>query len=101
MIDAQALLEIAPHLSKTHLPAVSRNVDNMQEREILYKLLFDMRSDMQDLKQLVFELIRGNNLRVPETVQLRSYNPSAPVTEFTSPIPGQQPMPVIYMLVRK
>jgi DNA-binding NtrC family response regulator len=28
------------------------------EREILYKILFDMKSDMNDLKKLVFDLIR-------------------------------------------
>jgi DNA-binding NtrC family response regulator len=78
MVDAEALLRIAPHLSKTNLPVLSGKSDGMQEREILYKLLFDMKGDLHDLKQLVFELIRGNNLRVPENVQLRPYsNPAA------------------------
>ena len=32
-----------------------------------------MKGDLHDLKQLVFELIRGNNLRVPETANFRSF----------------------------
>lgn len=69
IIDAETLLQIAPHLAKRDLPAVSRpSADGIQEREILYKLLFDMKGDLHDLKHLVFELIRGNNLRVPESV---------------------------------
>ncbi|MEO5906462.1 MAG: helix-turn-helix domain-containing protein, partial [Saprospiraceae bacterium] len=72
-IDAATLLQLAPHLAKTNLPALSKNTgDGMQEREILYKLLFDMKGDLHDLKHLVFELIRGNNLRVPETTNFRS-----------------------------
>jgi transcriptional regulator with PAS, ATPase and Fis domain len=73
LIDAESLLRIAPHISKTNLPALSRGSDNIQEREILYKLLFDMKGDLHDLKQLVFELIRGNNLRVPESASLRTF----------------------------
>jgi transcriptional regulator with PAS, ATPase and Fis domain len=74
MIDVETLMEIAPHLSKTNLPVLQKNTDGLQEREILYKLLFDMKGDLHDLKQLVFELIRGNNLRVPETISFRSMN---------------------------
>lgn len=72
-IDAETLLQIAPHLAKRDLPAVSRpSADGFQEREILYKLLFDMKGDLHDLKHLVFELIRGNDLRVPESVSFGS-----------------------------
>jgi transcriptional regulator with PAS, ATPase and Fis domain len=78
LIDAEALLQIAPHLAKTNLPALSKNAaDGLQEREILYKLLFDMKGDLQDLKHLVFELIRRNNLRVPDTMNLRPIQPPA------------------------
>ena len=72
-IDAEALLQLAPHLAKTNLPVMSKHSgDGLQEREILYKLLFDMKGDLHDLKHLVFELIRGNNLRVPETANFRT-----------------------------
>lgn len=86
-VDAETLIQIAPHITKTNLPALSKGADNLQEREILYKLLFDMKGDLHDLKQLVFELIRGNNLRVPETVSFRSFNSSASEKEFVAPEP--------------
>lgn len=38
----------------------SHNHDNTQERELLYKLLFEMKNDMQDLKGLVFELLNNS-----------------------------------------
>ena len=87
-IDAEMLLQIAPHLAKRDLPAVSKlSGDGLQEREILYKLLFDMKGDLHDLKHLVFELIRGNNLRVPETV---SYRTLTPVSKEHALLPAEQ-----------
>ena len=38
------------------------------EREILYKILFDMKKDMNELKTLFFELIRRNNLEMPDLI---------------------------------
>jgi transcriptional regulator with PAS, ATPase and Fis domain len=87
LVDATTLLQIAPHLSKTNLPALSKGSDGLQEREILYKLLFDMKGDLHDLKQLVFELIRGNNLRVPETISFRTFKGSESDTVFAAPEP--------------
>jgi transcriptional regulator with PAS, ATPase and Fis domain len=37
------------------------------EREILYKVLFDMKSDLQDLKKLTLELIQNGGKKVQET----------------------------------
>src|SRR5690606_26444168 len=41
---------------------------------ILYKLLFDMKGDLHDLKQLVFELIRSNNLRLPDSLPIGAFS---------------------------
>lgn len=74
-LDAATLSKLMPHLLNRNLPTSSPSVDaggGMQEREILYKLLFDMKGDLNDLKSLVYELIRGNNLRVPDTMATRS-----------------------------
>lgn len=39
----------------------SNDYDNMaSERELLYKILFDMRSDINDLKRMMTEAMRGN-----------------------------------------
>ena len=75
-LDAASLSKMMPHLLSRNLPSSSSaNAEaggGMQEREILYKLLFDMKGDLNDLKSLVYELIRGNNLRVPDTMATRS-----------------------------
>jgi len=58
----------------SNLPAVVRDKkpesDFSNEREILYKVLFDMRSDLNDLKKLTMELMQnGNTTKVQETNQ--------------------------------
>jgi DNA-binding NtrC family response regulator len=41
----------------------------MSERDILYKLLFDLKHDMNELKGWVFQLVQDNNLRMPAAMQ--------------------------------
>jgi DNA-binding NtrC family response regulator len=58
----------------TRLPAIvpsssGGGSDFGSEREILYKVLFDMKSDLNDLKQLTMELMNSSN-----TDQVRSEN---------------------------
>ena len=60
----------------TRLPAIvpsqsGGDSDFSSEREILYKVLFDMKSDLNDLKQLTMELMNSTN-----TEQVRSDNES-------------------------
>ena len=43
--------------------------DFSTEREILYKVLFDMKSDLNDLKKLTLELIQNGSSKVQETNQ--------------------------------
>jgi len=74
IIDAEMLVKLMPKILKRNLPAIHENGDdtgNLQEREILYKLLFDMKNDLNDLKSLVFELINNNDLDVPDIRSLR------------------------------
>ncbi len=69
-LNLEELVKIFPNLTKRNLPVLSSKDDTnhgdsgMQEREILYKLLFDMKKDLNDLKGLVFELIQNNDLEV-------------------------------------
>jgi len=56
----------------TNLPAIVRDKkpesDFSTEREILYKVLFDMKSDLNDLKKLTMELMQnGNSSKVQES----------------------------------
>jgi transcriptional regulator with PAS, ATPase and Fis domain len=73
MVDAKALLQIAPQMrEKQNLPALTDKAGNQfEERELLYKVLFEMKSDLNDLKGLVFELMRSNNLELSDYASLR------------------------------
>ena len=56
------------------LPATLNSIKNesgsfSSEREILYKVLFDMKSDLADLKQLTLELIKEDSSEVKEKNQ--------------------------------
>ena len=67
-IDAQTLKGYLPDIG-SNLPAVigekKKESDFSNEREILYKVLFDMKSDLNDLKKLTLELMQsGNNEEV-------------------------------------
>ncbi len=64
MITANSLLQYLPNKG-TNLPSVidskKSNSDFANEREIMYKILFDMRSDINDLKKLTLELMQSDN----------------------------------------
>jgi DNA-binding NtrC family response regulator len=72
------LQQLMPQLFNRSLPVV-RNSNNssshngdFQERELLYKVLFDMKNDLNDLKGLIYELVQSNNLRMPDLSKLKS-----------------------------
>lgn len=73
-ITGLELSETMPQLSKRNLPSIQKEGagDQFQEREILYKVLFDMKKDLNDLKSLVFELISTNKLKFPANHGVRS-----------------------------
>jgi DNA-binding NtrC family response regulator len=74
LVSAEDILQIAPQLSKRNLPAKSNSLsESFEEREILYKFLFEMKNDINDLKRLVFELVQRNNLEMPSLPASRSY----------------------------
>ncbi len=79
LVDAEQLVRIIPSLLDRNLPMLHHGFNgnnsgsgNFEEREILYKLLFDMKGDLNDLKGLIFELIQKNNLRVDDLSGVRS-----------------------------
>ena len=66
-IVAPTLRNYLPDYGGVKLPAIIKKDDDKSfssEREILYKILFDMKSDMNDLKKLVFDLIRRGEMDV-------------------------------------
>jgi transcriptional regulator with PAS, ATPase and Fis domain len=59
-VSADTLKKYLPNFEGNKLPALYKKVDEQTfstEREILYKVLFDMKKDMHDLKSLVLDLM--------------------------------------------
>jgi transcriptional regulator with PAS, ATPase and Fis domain len=69
-ISSQTLLSYLP-IENQNLPSVigtkKSESDFSNEREILYKVLFDMKSDLNDLKKLTMELMQNGSSKVQET----------------------------------
>ena len=65
VLNAATLRDYLPNMG-SQLPAViggnEKEADFSSEREILYKVLFDMKSDLNDLKKLTHELMENENL---------------------------------------
>lgn len=108
LIGYEKLIEIVPTLRERNLPVSSKENGNFegtgfQEREILYKVLFDMKKDLTDLKGLIFEIIRNNDLQVKDINQLKTLedlnhlnnfsNPNETFHEkpYVTPLPSQTP----------
>lgn len=65
-ISAETLMKYMPQQGSS-LPAIyrggsSENSENLSERDLLYKVLFDMKKDMNDLKKLVHDLLENGNV---------------------------------------
>ena len=69
LLTESIIAELAPQLISRNLPVgiSAKETEGFAEREILYKFLLDMKGDLNDLKNLVFNLIKTNNLNVPES----------------------------------
>ncbi len=71
-INALTLQAYLP-VEGNNLPSVINDKKNENdfntEREILYKVLFDMKSDLHDLKKLTLELMKNGSSKVQETNQ--------------------------------
>lgn len=93
-IDEDDLLEVLPELNQRYLPARTEDMNNsganLQEREILYKLLFDMKSDLNELKSLVFGLIKENKLDVPDAQKILSLPERAGLSSWQNMDPGSE-----------
>ena len=64
-INAETLRKYLPDYYENKLPALYESIDQKtfnSEREILYKILFDMKNDVSDLKKLVLELMQHGTM---------------------------------------
>jgi transcriptional regulator with PAS, ATPase and Fis domain len=82
MLSAEQLLHIMPEILNRNLPVLSNknneqnpgNATGVYEREILFKFLYDMKKDLNDMKMLIAELARTNNLRMPSNIPTQNEN---------------------------
>jgi DNA-binding NtrC family response regulator len=113
-ISAEDLARTMPQLFNRNLPVPSdRNGfsathgGDYQERELLYKVLFDMKNDLNELKSMFYELVKSNNLRMPDMSAARQLQPSYPAISYPSedvlhardsfyqPLDNERVMPII------
>jgi len=98
-IDALMLQSYLPHIGN-NLPSVISHTksdsDFSNEREILYKVLFDMKADLNDLKKLTMELMRkGNSQEVQQENQELIKKIYKPDTEVVVPKSEDESLAVI------
>ena len=65
-VNAITLNKYLPeHVKGNHLPMVineKKKDNNFSERDILYKVLFEMKNDVTEMKRVIVDLINNNNL---------------------------------------
>lgn len=63
-LNTDELARFLPNVKNYNLPQLvdgSSSQDNFSEREILYKIMFDLKNDMNELKQFVLQMAKSNN----------------------------------------
>ena len=88
-VTAQELSQIVPDITDNRLPALAEARYNsgggsFTEREILYKLIFDLKNDFNDLKQFVYGISNQNGSEPVRQNQIqnsdfRVQNPDQPI----------------------
>src|SRR5690606_7373937 len=62
LLSPQILQQYLPYDNRSNLPVhvgAAKGTDDFSERDLLYKVLFDMKKDMVELKKLVVEIIQN------------------------------------------
>ncbi len=97
-VSAAELTQFIPNIRSSILPVLSlKNNGNgdISEREILYKVLFDMKKDLHDLKQFVLNIADANHLKtdVPVGTDFFENNISEvnAMPQMQSDLMGKQP----------
>jgi transcriptional regulator with PAS, ATPase and Fis domain len=92
-INADTLLKYLPQGQINELPVLYKGEDSTKfnERDLLYKVLFDMKKDMNDLKQLVMNLMQNehdlsDNLGESNHLIKRLYRDFEEIKEPSAPI---------------
>ena len=68
VITAEKLIDIVPEIRMRNLPVSlqKNNIgDDINDRDLVYKFLIDMKKDLSDLKTMFYDLVQANNLELP------------------------------------
>lgn len=101
-VTGQELATIVPDITDSRLPALaeqryeSGGGSSFTEREILYKLIFDLKKDLNDLKQFVFDIAKvqaGTMEHLPDNGHVApTLKPISEQPVIMPPTLGSQPM---------
>ena len=85
-IDNLTLLPYIPVQEQSTFPTIIKSEESISERDLMYKFLFDLKNDLNDLKKLVHELMNqsGTNFHLnkdQEAMIGRVYKDVIPVNE--------------------
>ncbi|MCU4156354.1 sigma-54-dependent Fis family transcriptional regulator [Carboxylicivirga sp. A043] len=103
-INGEAITKYLPYHSGDNLPAIitdhkKEESDFSNEREILYKVLFDMKNDMNDLKKLVLDMMenggvnaQGEHAQIIQKLYQSEDGDFVPNNNNVQPMPYSQPV---------
>jgi len=76
MIDSEKIQAQLPNISSSDIVKYDdKNKADLSEREILYKVLFDMKRDLSELKKITFDLIqKDGNSEIMQSVSSTIFN---------------------------
>lgn len=102
IVNDQTISKYIPHVEPP-LPMLLGKIDGtegMSERDIFYKVLIDMKRDVNDLKKVVFGLLEGNlDARQSMSTAMSTVTPSPTVpSTMVNPVyaePTEAPNPII------
>ncbi len=92
-VNSKILIKYLPPSYQTNLPALyeGSGIDEKTfntEREILYQVLFDMKKDMNELKTIVADLMKGNI----KTTNINSTDTTSVISDFKTELTQQSPV---------
>lgn len=101
-INAEQLLKYLPQYNSNYVPAIKGGISDfgggaaadLSERDILYKVIVDLKKELNDLKQVVHEIILSSNgtIKVLPKEDSAAYSSSDIIDQGTSGITIHKPM---------
>jgi len=80
IVTKEVLFGFLPKSRSSQLPALigngqgqSNGSDSYSERELLYKIMFDMKNDITDLKKILYQIVQSGNNNVQQTELAREF----------------------------